>query len=137
MLSKRPGTCQSSGGYSVVSHRVYFTMLKSWSPRSSRTRVALRRLLYRGYHLFQILLKVLEGHTKKIFLFTLREKNYDHFVSKNCSHWENHNSLKICLTHQQGQRQVLTALYTRVLTFVYMFHWIIIRTCMHNLSLFC
>ena len=59
VLSIGPGTCRSSGGYSVESQRVYLTFKNSPERNSRGLLILLRRVLFQGSHLLQILLKAL------------------------------------------------------------------------------
>ena len=59
MLSIGPGTCRSSGGYSVESLRVHLTFKNSPERNSCGLLILLRRVLFQGSHLLQILLKAL------------------------------------------------------------------------------
>ena len=59
VLSIGPGTCRSSGGYSVESRRVYLTFKNSPERNSRGLLILLWRVLYQGSHLLQILLKAL------------------------------------------------------------------------------
>ena len=59
VLSIGPGTCRSSGGYSVESRRVYLTFKNSPERNSCGLLILLRRVLFQGSHLLQILLKAL------------------------------------------------------------------------------
>ena len=59
MLSIGPSTCRSSGGYSVESRRVYLTFKNSPERNSRGLLILLRRVLFQGSHLLQILLKAL------------------------------------------------------------------------------
>ena len=61
VLSIRPGTRRSSGGYSVESRRVYLTFKNSPERNSPGLLILLRHVLFRGSHLLQILLKALYG----------------------------------------------------------------------------
>ena len=59
VLSIGPGTRQSSDGYSVESRWVYLTFKNSPERNSPGLLILLRRVLFRGSHLLQILLKAL------------------------------------------------------------------------------
>ena len=59
VLSIGPGTCRSSGRYSVESRRVYLTFKNYPERNSCGLLVLLRRVLFQGNHLLQILLKAL------------------------------------------------------------------------------
>ena len=61
VLSIGPGTCRSSGGYSVESRRVYLTFKNSPERNSRGLLILFRRVLFQGSHLhvLQILLKAL------------------------------------------------------------------------------
>ena len=66
-----PGTCRSSGGYSVESRQVYLTFKISPERNSRGLLILLRRVLFQGSHLLQILLKALWLTDKLFALLTL------------------------------------------------------------------
>ena len=66
VLSIGLGTRQSSGGYSVESQRVYLIFKNSPERNSPGLITLLQRVLFRGSHQLQILLKALVGVYRSI-----------------------------------------------------------------------